>query len=458
MINPRVHREVETLAAGLDHFWTLSGRKVAALAQRYDLSSGAPVHTVKGRYRPRDWTEWTLGFYVGSGILQFDATDDEFFLSQARQQVRPLMESCVSNFSVHDHGFTCVSTFGALLRLVQEGRVVASEWEAAYYTLALKVSGAVQARRWTRLSETEGFIYSFNGPHSLFADTIRSLRSLALAHRLGAVLQEEQDRHVSLLERLVQHARATAQWIVYYGEGRDGYDVRGRVAHEALFNVRSGTFRCPSTKQGYAPVTTWTRGLAWIICGFAELAEFVMTLGDEEAAPYGGQQALHAEMMRPLKASSDLYLREMSPCGIPYWDTGAPGLSQMGGYQERPADPLNTLEPVDSSAAAIAAQGLLRLGHMECRNGAGARYWQAGLKVASTLFSDRYLSRSPDHEGLLLHSIYHWPRRWDHVPEGNAVACGESVMWGDYHLRELALYLQRVAAGTYLTFWQDAPA
>ena len=71
----------------------------------------------------------------------------------------------------------------------------------------------MQARRWTRTSDGGGYIYSFNGPHSLFADTMRSLRSLALAHRLGQALLEEGDRTVSLLERLVAaraHHRAAS--------------------------------------------------------------------------------------------------------------------------------------------------------------------------------------------------------------------------------------------------------
>ncbi|HEY7677523.1 MAG TPA: glycosyl hydrolase, partial [Candidatus Methylomirabilis sp.] len=50
----------------------------------------------------------------------------------------------------------------------------------------------------------------------------------------------------------------------------------------------------------------------------------------------------------------------------------------------------------------------------------------------------------PNHPGLVLHSIYHRPNGWDHVPKGSKVPRGESSMWGDYHARELALYLQRI--------------
>ena len=93
---------------------------------------------------------------------------------------------------------------------MREGRIDASVWERRFYALALQVSGAVQARRWTPLPDG-GFIHSFNGAHSLFVDTIRSLRALALGSVLGQPLLEEQDEKVNLLDRLVQHARATAR-------------------------------------------------------------------------------------------------------------------------------------------------------------------------------------------------------------------------------------------------------
>jgi hypothetical protein len=196
---------------------------------------------------------------------------------------------------VHDHGFNNVSTYGGLLRLMNEGRIPESTWERAFYELALKVSGAVQARRWTRTADGGGFIHSFNGPHSLFVDTVRSLRALALSHSLGHVLMEEYDRRVSLLERLLLHAAATARWSVYYGEGRDSWDVPGRVAHESLFNATDGNYRCPGTQQGYAPFSTWTRGLAWAILGFAEELEYLAALPPQEleqaAQPLGGGKA-----------------------------------------------------------------------------------------------------------------------------------------------------------------------
>jgi hypothetical protein len=128
----------------------------------------------------------------------------------------------------------------------------------------------------------------------------------------------------------------------------------------------------------------------------------------------------------------------------------------MGEWRRKPADPYNELEPVDSSAAAIACQGLMRFGHwLESRGDPqGGRYLSAGLAILARLLEEPYLSVEQGHQGLLLHSVYHRPNGWDHIPAGRAIPCGESSMWGDYHLREAALYAQRLASGPYLMFWK----
>jgi hypothetical protein len=164
-------------------------------------------------------------------------------------------------------------------------------------------------------------------------------------------------------------------------------------------------------------------------------------------------------MRRAACDACERYIEDAAADGIPYWDSGAPGLQELSGYREKPADPFNDLEPVDSSAAAIAAQGLLRLGrYLRRRDPQRARcYWQAGLTVMRSLMAEPYISTSARHEGLLLHSVYHRPNGWDAVPRGRRVPCGESSMWGDYHLREAALYLRRVARREpYLVFWGKA--
>jgi unsaturated chondroitin disaccharide hydrolase len=437
-----------SLLPAIDQLTALSGAKIHRLQNRWDPALGTPVFTIQGAYTSRGWTEWTQGFQFGAAAYQFELTRDEAFLDIARRNTVDLMASHVTHVGVHDHGFNNVSTYGNLLRLMAAGLIPFNAWEKNFYELALKASGAVQAARWTTLTPELGYIYSFNGPHSLFADTIRSLRSLAVAHQLGHKLMGEMDRPISLLSRLLQHAETTARYAVLYGEGRDSYDVRGRTAHESIFNVNDGAYRCPNSQQGYSPFTTWTRGLAWILCGYPEEIEFLESLSEAEFAPFGGKAKVIARFLHVATAVADFYLEYTPTDGIPYWDTGAPGLAHMGDYLNRPAEPFNAHEPADSSAAAIGAQGLLRLGLYLQRTGdpeRGNRYFQAGLTVAKTLFAEPYLSTDPDHEGLILHSIYHRPNGWDFTPPGQKVPCGESSMWGDYHARELAVQIHRLA-------------
>jgi hypothetical protein len=184
------------------------------------------------------------------------------------------------------------------------------------------------------------------------------------------------------------------------------------------------------------------------LCGYPEELEFLETRPEAEFAAFGGKAKVLARFLFVAEATADFYIANTPIDGIPYWDTGAPGLARMGDYLDRPAEPFNEHEPVDSSAAAIAAQGLLRLGAYHQRGGdatKGAHYYQAGLAVARTLFGAPYLSTDAEHEGLLLHSVYHRPNGWDYVPPGRHVPCGEASMWGDYHVRELAVMIQRAA-------------
>jgi unsaturated chondroitin disaccharide hydrolase len=449
----------EALRSAVRRLFEVSAAKIDRLERRWNPEAGTPVFTVAGQYTSRGWTEWTQGFQFGAAILQFDATGERAFLEIGRDATVRRMASHLTHVGVHDHGFNNVSTYGNLLRLMKEGRLPDDPWEARFYEVALKVSGAVQAARWTQIAPGLGYICSFNGRHSLFADTIRSLRALSLAHQLGHALMGEGDRPISLLGRLLEHAETTARFNVYFGTGRDTYDVRGRVAHESIFNVTDGAYRCASSQQGFSPFTTWTRGLAWIVCGYAEQLEFLSALPEPAFQGLGDKTKAVDRFLETATATADFFIEHSPTDGVPYWDTGAPGLVRLGDYLGRASDPFNDHEPVDSSAAAIAAQGLYRLGRVLAGRGqaeTGRRYHQAALTVARTLFAEPYLSTDPSHEGLLLHTVYHRPNGWDHVPPGRKIPCGESAMWGDYHARELALLIQREAdGGPYLKFFLD---
>ena len=456
-MNINLQLEPEHLTEKINNLWSLSGDKLKSMSSSLAGTKGSPVVTVNGKYTPRSWTDWTQGFQFGSELFQYNATGDSYFLDMAIDNIKNKMTTHVSHFGVHDHGFNNLSTYGNLLRLLNEGKIPNDPWLRDYCVMALRLSASVQAERWTSIPEG-GFIYSFNGPHSLFVDTVRTIRILVAGHMLVHHSSGENDIKINLLKRAYQHALATAKYSIYYGEGRDSYDLWGRTAHEAIFNTNDGNFRSPSTQQGYSGFSTWTRGLAWAMLGFAEQLEFLQSQGSlPEFEELGGKANIEETFLKAAKATCDYFIEHTALDGIPYWDTGAPGLVRIPNWQKEKSDPFNDFEPIDSSAAAIGAQGLLRLGnYLKKEKSADAdKYWFAGLTVANTLFDEPYLSSNPNHQGLILHSIYHRPNGWDHIPENSKIPNGEACMWGDYHARELAHYLNEVISGeSYYTFFK----
>ena len=364
------------LKVRLNRFFELSARKIRSIDSTWDPGRGTPVFTEGGKYTTRGWTEWTQGFQFGCAILGYEITGEDDLLQIGREGTLERMASHVTHIGVHDHGFNNVSTYGNLRRLMREGVMPENEWERHFYELALKAVWCCSSCslddhcRWQR-----GIFIRLMGPHSLFSDTIRSCRALAVAHDLGHVLMGENDRAISLLERMIHHAETTAQFNVYYGEGRDRYDVRGRVVHESIFNVNDGNYRCPSTQQGYSPFSTWTRGLAWIVTGYAELLEYVAHLSDDALDLYGGRDTVNDWMLQGGLCNGRLLYRQYHclPMVFRFGMRARRGLIES--YGDKISDPYNGHEPVDSSAAAIAAQGLYRLGkYLD-----DARYQQAGV-------------------------------------------------------------------------------
>ena len=187
------------------------------------------------------------------------------------------MASHVTHVGVHDHGFNNVTTYGNLLRLMREGRIDASEWERVLRAGAegdrRGAGGALDrpARRPRLHLLVQRPALAVRRHHPLAA---RAGRGAPARPRADGRARPAASRCCSGCSSTPRPPRATTSTSA---TGRDTYDVRGRVAHESIFNVNDGAYRCPSSQQGYSPFTTWTRGLAWILLGYAEQLEFLAT-------------------------------------------------------------------------------------------------------------------------------------------------------------------------------------
>jgi len=267
----QTHVTAKGLLPEIEKVFTLAAKKCRSIERTWDSSKGTPVFTEAGKYTTRGWTEWTQGFVYGNSILTGDALDDKKLIALGKRNTLKHMLPHVTHVGVHDHGFNNLSTYGNLLRLLKEKRMPYDGWEEVAYRNAIAASGAVQASRWAGVpvakphkhsanAKSLGYVTSFNGPHSLFIDTMRTIRILGVAWQLGHVLMHENDRAANLLKRSVLHGLTTSQYIVFHGDSGHTYDVAGRTAHEGVFNRTDGNFRCRSTQQGYSRFSSWTRG------------------------------------------------------------------------------------------------------------------------------------------------------------------------------------------------------
>ena len=107
----------------------------------------------------------------------------------------------------------------------------------------------------------------------------------------------------------------------------------GSTAQEGIFNLEAGSFERHTTHQGYRPDSCWSRGLAWALYGFGACYEATRD----------------PRMLDTAQSCADYYLTHTNPDGVPPWDFQAPP---------------ETRNQVDTSAAAVAASGLLRLCRM----------------------------------------------------------------------------------------------
>jgi unsaturated chondroitin disaccharide hydrolase len=332
-----------------------------------------PMYTVGGRWNREGerWTHWCEGFFPGILWLLHKSTGEPQWRTLAEQYSRPL-EPRRFDRNVHDLGFLFFSTYLRWYRLTED---------PALKQILIDAGRTLALRR-----QKGGYLASFVGPHSLFIDI---MMNVGLILWLANETQDEALRHIAL-----DHCRVTQCYLVR---------PDGGTAHEGLFHAETGQFIRQSTHQGWRDDSTWSRGQAWALYGFTA----VHRLG-------GGE-----EFLATARRCADFWLEHVPDDMVPLWDFDVPD----DGHQ-----------PLDSSAAAIAASGLWDLSEAVSDQAERQRYRQAALATLETLCSDRFLAASrPEWEGILMHGVYHLHK---------GLGVDESVAWGEHFFVEALVKAQ----------------
>jgi unsaturated chondroitin disaccharide hydrolase len=326
-----------------------------------------PLFTEGGKWKhgKESWTNWCDGFLPGMMWIFARRTGDPYWRERAEHYSR-LIEHRKHDRTVHDLGFLFWSTWKRWYDL--EGDPAVNEVVVtAGQTMGL------------RFNERGKYLRSFVAPESCFIDIMMNVGIIFYA--------AGQTGDADLLHRATEHCLTTRRYLVR-GDGS--------TAHEGIFDLRTGEFLRQSTHQGWRDDSSWARGLTWALHGFGTA---YLLSGDER-------------FLDTAQRCADFYISRTPPHGIPPNDWEQP----------------NPPRPYESSAAAIAASGLLQLATITKDAETAAHYATYARTIMSTLLSPEFLAvETSGWEGILRHGSYHERRR---------LGVDESVMWGDYFFVE----------------------
>jgi unsaturated chondroitin disaccharide hydrolase len=360
-----------------DH--TFAGERLAATAGAIATTSYPYYTNSLGAWKTTSASSWTSGFFPGSLWLEYQQTFDTAWRSRAESRQAGI-ESQKYNTSTHDLGFMVLNSFGNGYRLTGND---------AYRQVVLQAARSLA----TRYSPAVGAIRSWNTSPSTFrviVDGMMNLELLFWAARNGG---DPAWRDIA-----VRHALKTRE---------NHVRSDGSTYHVVDYDPTTGAVQRRSTVQGYTAESTWSRGQAWALHGF--------TIAYRETGD--------PRFLETARRTADYFVSNLPADKVPYWDFQAPGIPN---------------EPRDSSAAAIAASGLLELSRLETDATRRLSYLGEAKEMLTSLSSPAYLSRGTTNSAVLLHGT-------QNKPAGNS---DTGLIWGDYYFMEGLLRYRLIKPST----------
>lgn len=352
----------------------IAGERLLDTVEAVGDSTRFPRSTAPdGSWATTDKYGWTSGFFPGCLWLMYEHTGDKRFLSAARSWTGGLRDVSLYTGS-HDVGFMIGSSFGNGWRITGD-----EEYRSVLVTAAVTLSN-----RWKRTTE---FIRSwdFNADvwrYPVIIDNMMNLELIFSAYRNGGFSELYVIAESHALKSASCHVRPN-----------------GGTIHVVDVDPDTGTVIGTYTHQGYSRDSTWARGQAWAIHGF--------TMAYRETQ--------NQYLLNTAQRVANYFIKRLPGDSVPYWDFDDPAIPDT---------------PRDSSAAAIAASGLIELGTLVENDVDRMRYHSVAAAILGELASDNYLNTGGSGPGILLHGT------------GNRPADSEvdvSIIYGDYYFIEALL-------------------
>lgn len=354
-----------------------ASRQLRRTATTLDPAAGYPrVTRADGSWEQHPARQWTSGFFPGTLWYMYQYTRDPAWRQLARRWTAGI-EPVKTVTTTHDLGFMVFNSFGHGYRLTGDPQYRAVVMEASR-SLASRFNprvGAIKSWDTENVSDRRS---SWRYP--VIVDNLMNLEMLFWSGTHGG-----DSTWVALAER---HAVTSA---------RAHVRPDGSTAHAALFDPATGALERTLTWQGFSDSSTWARGQAWAIHGFA--------------ASYG--RTRNPALLVAARRTAEWFIANMPADAVPFWDFRHPAIPKT----ER-----------DASAGAIAAAGLYDLArHVDTP--AANRYRHAADRIVMALATG-YLAPESPAGPLLLHSVGQRPQN---------VEIDVGLVYADYYFVEALL-------------------
>jgi unsaturated chondroitin disaccharide hydrolase len=358
-----------TLQTEITHAWTFALSQIRTTLAALPSGKFPSYTNAKGQWVDVGPSDWTSGFFAGE-LWQAYKESGSRVLEKAA--IKMTGELTPQTSAKDDLAFRFMPTDGL-------------EYQFTDSATAKKVLIAAAASKVSAFDSTVGMFRSVDARDSTSGNPLANFNVLI--------------DHTMDVEMVYRAASLTknSEWIKLANDHMEKLETTlvrpdGSTYQLGYFNAKSGKFIDGETKQGYSNSSTWSRGQAWAMYSFT--------------AAYAARG--RADFLATAEKVSDYFIDHLPADGIPYWDFNAP---------------VTATTPKDSSAAAIAADALLRLAKLIPGTADATRYQNTAEQILTTLASPAYLAEGSKSGGILLHGAL-----WVAKGETN-----ESLSFGDYY-------------------------
>lgn len=369
----------------IEHALLVTSSNIDRFGGRYPHVSEDGRH-----YALNDNDEWTNGFWSGILWLCYEYSKDGKFRQAALDTIESFRDRLERQHELdhHDIGFLYSLSTKAHWILEKDDTSRAVTLQAADHLM----------KRWrekTQLIQAWGPENHPTNGGRIIIDCLMNLPLLFWA--------SEQTGNPLYRERALIHLDKSRRFLI---RGDDS------SYHTFYFDQETGDAQRGGTQQGYRDGSTWTRGHAWGIYGFALAYRYV-------------RQPEYLDTARRL---ARYFLDRLPEDHVVYWDFDAP--QTQGTYR-------------DSSASAIAVSGLLEIvSHLEAGDPDRTTFQEAVHRIMNSLTRHYSTIGDPDAQGLLKHGSYY--------VRGN-LSKDDYMIWGDYYYLEALMRLDRGVPG----YWYE---